>query len=473
MSLGLALQDAVTGLRATQTQIQVLSANVANAQTPGYSEEYATQTPITTPAGGAGVDTSIIQRVSNQLLTSNLATQTSAASASSATNNYLTQLQNLLGQVGGNSTFTNALNTFVGAMQTNAATPEDPVAQSAAVNAGQQLAQQLNSFSAGIQSLRASADGQIATDVTTLNTSLNTIAQLNTSIVQLQSEGQSIATLQDQRDQAVNQVAQLVGVSTYTRADGTMVVMSPNSGQVLVDGSNIAQFGYTQSGTVTAGSVLSKLTLNGTDVTTSTTTGEVGALLQLRDTTLPNVTAELNQFTNALYNVTTTANLNTTNSGTNVTNDANHFFANVNIATGIDNAATIEVNPSLVQNNTLLYNGITGNDPTITSTIATNLTANTNFAAAGNFTSGSTTSLSNYSGQIVGQAATQAAAATQNNTYQSQLKTQMENQLQSQTGVNLDQELGKLTVYQNAYAASARVISTIQTMYDALMNISG
>ncbi|HEX3970202.1 MAG TPA: flagellar basal body rod C-terminal domain-containing protein, partial [Stellaceae bacterium] len=73
---------------------------------------------------------------------------------------------------------------------------------------------------------------------------------------------------------------------------------------------------------------------------------------------------------------------------------------------------------------------------------------------------------------IVGQAATAANNATQNNTYQSQLTTQMQGRLQSETGVNLDQELGNLTVYQNAYSASARVVSTIQTMYDALMAIS-
>jgi flagellar hook-associated protein 1 len=471
MSLDLALQDSISGLQATQTQIQVISANIANAQTPGYSEETASETPIVTPAGGVGVETGIIQRVSNQLLTTNLVAQSSAASSASTTNNYLTQLQNLLGQVGGSSSFTDALNNFVGAMQTDAATPEDPVAQSAAVNAGQQLAQQLNSFSSGIQSLRSNTDSQISTDVATVNNALNSVATLNNSIVQLQAEGQSTATLQDQRDQAVNQIAQLVGVSTYTRADGSMVLMS-TSGQTLVDGTTISQFGYTQSGTVSAGTPLSPLTLKGANVTSATTTGEIGALLQLRDTTLPNVTAELNQFTNGLYNLTTDGNLNTTNSGTNVTNDANHFFANVNIAGGVDNAASIEVNPSLVQDNALLYNGTTGVDPTIASTIATNLTANTTFAAAGNFTSASTTSLSNYAGQIIGQAATAAAAASQSNTYQSQLQTQIQNQLQSETGVNLDQELSKLTVYQNAYGASARVIATIQTMYDALMNIS-
>jgi flagellar hook-associated protein 1 len=472
MGLDVALQDAVTGLRATQAQIQVISGNIANAQTPGYSQQTITQTAIRTPAGGVGVETGIIQRVSDQLLTTTLAKQTSAASAASTTDNYLTQLQNLLGQVGTNSSFSDALNNFVGAMQTAAATPEDPVAQSAAVNAGQQLAQQLNQFSSGIQGLRADADSDISTAVNSLNTALGQIAALNSSIAQLQAQGQSTATLQDQRDQTLSQVSQLLGVTTYLRSDGSMVVLS-SSGQPLVDGTSVATFGYTPSGTVTAGSPLSPVTLNGIDITSSVTTGQIGALLQLRDTTLPAVTAELNQFANNLFSQTANANLNTTNSATNVTNDANHFFANVNIAGGIDNAASIQVNPSLIANTALLYNGISGVDPTIASSLATNLTANTSFAAAGNFPTGSTTTLSNYGAQIIGQAAIAAANASQNNTYQSQLQTQMKTRLQSETGVNLDQELANLTVYQNAYGASARVISTIQTMYDALMQITG
>jgi flagellar hook-associated protein 1 FlgK len=48
----------------------------------------------------------------------------------------------------------------------------------------------------------------------------------------------------------------------------------------------------------------------------------------------------------------------------------------------------------------------------------------------------------------------------------------LQSRLQSETGVNLDEELSNLTIYQNAYAASARVISIVQTMYDALMNIA-
>ena len=471
MGLDIALKDAMTGLRATQAQIQVISANIANAQTPGYSEQTITQTPIRMPAGGAGVQTSIIQRISDQLLTTTLARQSSASAGASTTNNYMQQLQSLFGQVGSGTTFTDAYNNFVGAMQAESATPEDPVAQSAAVNAGQQLAQQLNQFSKGVQSLRANADSDINTAVNSLNTALGQIASLNGSIAQVKAEGQSTATLQDQRDQALNQVAQLIGVTSYQRPDGSMVVLAA-SGQTLIDGTSVSTFGYTPSGVVTAGSPLSNVTLDGQNITSSIKSGQIGSLLQLRDTTLPAVTAEMNQFTNNLFNLTTNGNLATTNSGTNATNDANHFFANVNIATGLDNASTIQVNPSLTANASLLYNGTSGVDPTIASSMATALTSNTIFAAAGNFPSSMTTTLSNYAAQIVGQAATAATNATQNNTYQSQLTTQMQNRLQAETGVNLDQELGNLTVYQNAYGASAHVISTIQSMYDALMQIT-
>ena len=88
-------------------------------------------------------------------------------------------------------------------MQTAATTPQDPVAQLGAVNAGQQLAQKLNDLSSGIQTLRQNADSQIATDVGTLNTALDTIGQLNAQISKLQALDQPTATLEDQRDQAL------------------------------------------------------------------------------------------------------------------------------------------------------------------------------------------------------------------------------------------------------------------------------
>src|SRR5262249_33005692 len=115
LTLSSALSDALSGLHATQAQIQVISANIANPQPPGYSRESVIQTPTTQPAGGVGVEIGQITRASDVILTGNLVHQTTTASAAATTSDYLTDLQNLIGQVGSNNAFTDGLNSFINA----------------------------------------------------------------------------------------------------------------------------------------------------------------------------------------------------------------------------------------------------------------------------------------------------------------------------------------------------------------------
>lgn len=469
MSLQVALQNALTGLTATQAQLQVISGNISNAQTPGYSAETLPQFSQTTPVGGSGTYTGTLQRLTDVALQGNILQQRTATSLSTTLSSFYQEIQGVLGQVGTGNTLADAYNNFSSAMQTLSTTPQDPVAETAAVSAGQQLAQKLNSLSSNVQTLRQNANSQIGTDVGNLNTALTTIAQLNANIAQLKALNLPTATLEDQRDQALNTVASLVGIKTYTTNDGTLVVMT-TTGQNLVEGATAKQYGFTASGSVTATTPVSALTLDGADVTSATTGGQIGGLLQMRDTALPGLTAQLNQFTNNLFNQTTAPTLNTTNSGLGATNDAKHFFAAVDTGAGTDNASTVEVNPDLTNDPTLLFNAVAGPDPTIAQTLNAKLSNSVAFASAGGF-AGLTTTLGDYVAQTTGQNANTAAAAKSNANDQTALLSQLTTQYSSETGVSLDAELTKLVVYQNAYSASAKVITTVQTMFDTLMNI--
>jgi flagellar hook-associated protein 1 FlgK len=165
----------------------------------------------------------------------------------------------------------------------------------------------------------------------------------------------------------------------------------------------------------------------------------------------------------------------TTNSGTSgaAPGDANAFFAGVNTATGLDNAGTIAVNPSLAANPALLDGVANVPSPTIAAALADALSLNTpTFAAAGNIPAAQTVSLANYAGQILGQNATAAAAASDNVTFQTGLQSQISTQAANVSGVNMDEELSNLQVYQNAYSASARVITTVDAMFTALFAIT-
>jgi flagellar hook-associated protein 1 FlgK len=92
------------------------------------------------------------------------------------------------------------------------------------------------------------------------------------------------------------------------------------------------------------------------------------------------------------------------------------------------------------------------------------------FVAAGGLPATSGT-ISSYASQIFGQLGNAVASASDNNTFQSNLQSQFSAQASTVSGVNIDQQLEQLTAFQNMYAASAHVISTVDAMFTTLFQI--
>lgn len=95
-----------------------------------------------------------------------------------------------------------------------------------------------------------------------------------------------------------------------------------------------------------------------------------------------------------------------------------------------------------------------------------------NFAAAGGMAATSTT-VNQYAAQLAGALGEQAAAATQASTNATAVQGEANTRLASAQGVDLDTELVNLTTYQQAYSASARLITASQDMFTALINMVG
>ncbi|HZB91576.1 MAG TPA: flagellar hook-associated protein FlgK [Stellaceae bacterium] len=669
-NLALSLNTAISGLQAAQSNLSLISANIANAQTAGYTAQYYNQSAELIDGEGAGVSTGVALTTSDPILQASLSQQQSVTSAANTLNNYYQQIQNLFGEAGSAQTIGDSVNSLANALQTLATSPNDTVAQQNVVTAGQQLTTQLNSTSAGIQSIRTSADNAIGTAVTQVNTLLNQVATYNSQIAAAIANGQSTATLEDQRNEAVQQLSQQINVTSYTTSNDNMVVLL--AGQTLVN-SSAEQLSFTPAGTLSASTPTSGITLNGLNVTSEITGGNIGGLLQMRDQVLPALTQEMNQLATQLYNtgqvatsqtqtisgtaaagdvltgniegvafttapltagtstaiaaaiqaqfsnypniqvtatgantieitdaagnamsssvqltsgtgnetflaspaanpsspvqvmstqtqtvsgtpvvgdtftatidgttvttaaitaatttavaaaiqaalpaslssiqvtatgsgtiqvtdtqgnplsstiaVTTTSTgtetfaagapnnpLPTTDSGLSgaAPGDAYHLFSNVN-ASNSDNAGTIEVNPDLVSNPSLLDGVSTVSSPAIAAALANSIQDSApTFPATGNFSSPLTMTLNEYAGQILGQNSTAASNASNNAQYQTGVQNQISTSLQNETGVNMDQQLSNLTVYQNSYAASARVVQVVDDMFNSLMQI--
>lgn len=84
--------------------------------------------------------------------------------------------------------------------------------------------------------------------------------------------------------------------------------------------------------------------------------------------------------------------------------------------------------------------------------------------------SGERTSLTDYAAGIVATAATKTKVAESSYEFQSGLVTDLSTRIQNEAGVNLDEEMSDLIIFQRAYTASAQVISTVDEMFDALLN---
>jgi flagellar hook-associated protein 1 FlgK len=93
------------------------------------------------------------------------------------------------------------------------------------------------------------------------------------------------------------------------------------------------------------------------------------------------------------------------------------------------------------------------------------------FDAAGNL-GVQTTSLQNYAATFYQDIATQSSSASTNQTTATDRLTEAQSRLASNSGVNLDEELSAMIKYQQAYSAGARLLTTVDKLYDTLLNIS-
>ena len=310
MSLDIARSIAVSSLMASQVQISVASSNVSNADTTGYTIKTANQ--VSTTSGGVGTGVAITGITSNvdKLLFRSLITAESELGAADIGNDYLDRLQALYGSTtGADDTGTSIANTLASleaAVSSLAATTSSASLQSSVVSALDDLASQLRETSNGIQELRSTADAAISSDVEEVNDSLKTIAGLNAQIKQATAAGQPTGDLEDQRNVALQNAATRMNVSYFISSTGDMQVYTA-SGQTLVDSSaHLLSFSAASSVTATSAydpnssSGLSGISVNGVDITSQITSGEIGALVDLRDTVLPAAQSQLDQLANEL-----------------------------------------------------------------------------------------------------------------------------------------------------------------------------
>lgn len=302
MSLSVIRNIAYNSLMTTQVQISVASANIANADTAGYTQKTANQTSLVYGGTNAGTAVTGISSSVDKYLLKALISATSNLGAAATTDSYADRLQQLFGSVSGDdetgTSIANSLASLESALLELAQTPESETLQTQVVSSLDSLATQLRETSAGIQNLRADADGSIGDAVADANELLHTLDDLNEQIVQAKNTGQSTADLEDKRNSALVELSGLMDVTSFVNNNGQLQVYT-TSGQTLLD-SNVHELSYNPAATVSSSTVFQAITVDGNDITSQIKSGTIGALIEQRDEVLPDAQAELDQLATSL-----------------------------------------------------------------------------------------------------------------------------------------------------------------------------
>jgi flagellar hook-associated protein 1 FlgK len=359
--MSIAIDAALSGLRAAQQSLDVVSNNVANASTQGYTRKIL---PLQTAVIGGtahGVTLSAIKRNVDTLLIRDLAMQTGVSEAQSVTQSYLDRIQQFNGASDANQSLAASISGLSQSFADLSNAPNDLLGLQKTLTAATTTAKKFNDFSNLLTQMRNQTENEIRSNITEVNQALQTVASLNSRINALKSAGQSSADLEDQRDQAVQTVSKYIQVSVYS-ADNGKVILTTKQGASLADdtaaqitfqpGNNLLPTSFYPGGGVNG------IFVNGVDITATGLGGAIGALVDLRDNTLPTYGAQLDELAQKLADRINQQGLKL------FTDLSGNVPANVpspGIVGYVGFASQIQVNPNVLANSTLIRSGTNGN----------------------------------------------------------------------------------------------------------------
>ncbi len=504
MNLDAALAIASGGLANITRELDVVSQNVANAGTPGYAREVASQQSITAGGVGMGVRTLPTQRQTDDLLQAGLLAQNAAVSGLTTRQTALQAIDQVQGTPGQGNDLASLLGKLQDAFSSLSGSPDSQSGQQQVVIAAQTLATGINNLASAYGTQRQGAQDVVVSDVATANATLGTIASLSDRIVALKAAGQGTADLENQRDAALTTLSNLIDVKSLAQPNGDMLLITSGglnlpihgaANPLAISSATIGADAYYPGGGVPA------LTLNGIDVTRQVAGGTIGANLALRDNTLPTDQAELDEFAQNLASRLDSQGLRLftdptgavpAGGGTPVQSGYVGFADIIQVNTAV------AASPSLVRDGTQTVAGsptgpsaFTPNPAGGPAGFATMINRVLDYAFGTEAQSGVMQPASNTAGLgpagnlaapyaapatlsaiatalVASQSQDSAATTAQLGTEQA-VQTSLSSKLSAETGVSIDTEMSNMIQLQNAYGANAKIITAAQAMWTQLL----
>ncbi len=455
------LSIALSALTAQRVGIDTAGHNVANANTPGFSRQDVALVARVTSAAlggsvrsglaqlGTGVDVAAIRRLRDTLLDGQIRRQSSALGRWETTSTLLGGVEYVFAEPADNNLGA-LLGKFWNAWDEVGNAPQNAGARSGLVGQAQVLAQQLNQAHERLVAAQRDLDARVSDGVREINGIAAEVARLNGEITHLEVGGAQANDLRDRRDLLLDRLAGLTAFAAFEDEQGAVAIYV--GGSALVDGVTVREMEV-----VIGGTGFGQVAWTSDGLPANFTDGSLQALLQMRDVNLPAKLGQLDELAAALIEEVNA--LHRTGYGLDGTTGRDFF-----VGTGAHDVAVNEelaANPSLVAAAAVDAAG----DGSLAQQIAELRQATA--ASLGGRT------VDDFYAALVTQLGTEVRQAADRSAEQTLVVQHLESRREAVSGVNLDEEATNLIRFQQAYAAAAQYLSTVDAMLDVLINRVG
>lgn len=459
-----------TALRAQQIAIAVTGDNIANVNTRGFSRRQVNlQTADPVDGLGNGVRVEDITRARDQILDAQIRFENGLFGRLEDMQKAFMTVEGIFSELSGSSAneagavfsqssgvgLSGSLSRFFNAFQDLANNPESGSARAVIAQEGQMMTQTFHRLDDQLQKLQSGLEDEYGRQVDQANDLITEIARLNARIpAERRSAQGTAAALEDRRDTMVDDLSKLMDASVRDNEDGTVRVFA--NGIMLVDGAT----GNTLSRRVdiSGGSSVSRLVMASTGDAVTLTTGSLKGVEEMRDIRIPSYIENLDSLASTVVSEVNRAH--SAGFGLNGTSGTEFFDS-----TGTT-ARTIQVNSALTANTDLIA-------------AASDATHGNNKVALqisdlrlSRLFSGGTKTIEEYYSDLVGNIGAEAKTTYQGAESQRVISEQLSNRRENVRGVSLNEEAANLILFQRAYQAAARVITSVDEMIQTALAMS-
>ncbi|MFA6989186.1 MAG: flagellar hook-associated protein FlgK [Candidatus Gastranaerophilaceae bacterium] len=531
MSILSTFYTSYSGLQTSQTALSVTGNNISNVNTDGYSKQTvnlsaaSNNTTGTTLAAqadsGLGAAIESISRNKNSYLDNYYRTENSTYSYYDELSTNASLVNTITDELNGTG-LTTTLSKFYSAASDLSNDPTDNSVRTNFISKAQAVCDSFNSTSSSLTELRKKLVGDIFDPNSLTSSTINSyskivndyldqLANLNKSINQTSSSNSTPNDLLDKRDQILDKLSSYLPITTTTSSNNLVSVFI--AGRKVVEGSDVLGKLNVSAGTTSNPAIVSIVNAKSgnpivDDITSVVSSGKISAVLELGGSSstlsigniLNNLDYLATNFANTVNSIqlytntdasTTPDTYTASASLDNSTDPATLKKASYNIfVDGTDtNPATSPGTTASINASTISINKYVSDHPSEIAAAIVKTTDNTTWTpsdttATGNnnaalkFSSLRSTSIlalgttaSGYAENMAGSVGTKISSVNNSLDSTKSVVDEITTQKNSTSGVNLDEELSNLTLYQRMYESAAKVFSVVNEIMQILIKM--